>query len=83
MIKVIFRNSRRNIIYEKYVEGKEIQARSIATYLIKFFKIYFDIDVEDYPISDIQIHNNSDTIDIILNNKDISKLRDLKINEIL
>lgn len=82
MIKVIFRNSRRNIIYEKHIENEEIQASSIAEYLIKFFKMYFDIDVEDYPISDLQIHNPY-TIDIILNNKDISKLRDLKINEIL
>lgn len=82
MIKVIFRNSRRNIIYEKHIENEEIQASSIAEYLIKFFKMYFDIDVEDYPISDLQIHNPY-TIDIILNNKDIGKLRDLKINEIL
>lgn len=82
MIKVIFRNSRRNIIYEKYVKNEVIEAHSIAEYLIKFFKIYFDIDVKEYPISDLQIVN-SQTIDIILNNKDIGKLRDLKINEIL
>jgi len=82
MIKVIFRNSRRNIIYEKYVESEVIECTCVAEYLIKFFKIYFDIDVEEYPISDLQI-NDLKTIDIILNDKDIGKLRELKINEIL
>jgi hypothetical protein len=82
MIKVIFRNSRRNIIYEKYVESEVIECTCVVEYLIKFFKIYFDIDVEEYPISDLQI-NDLKTIDIILNDKDIGKLRELKINEIL
>lgn len=82
MIKVIFRNSRRNIIYEKDIEGEIIETNSIAEYLIKFFKIYFDIDVKNYHYSDFQI-NYLQSIDIILNDKDISKLRELKINEIL
>lgn len=82
MIKVIFRNSRRNIIYKKDIEDEIIEAKSIAEYLIKFFKIYFDIDVEEYPISDLQTINPQ-IIDIILNDKDIGKLRELKINEIL